>query len=33
MKELGTVKGERQAQWIVYGLADPDHALLSSFTR
>ena len=29
MKELGIVKGERQAQWIVYCLADPDHPLLS----
>jgi len=29
MKELGMVEGERQAQWIVYRLADPDHPLLA----
>jgi len=29
MKELGMIEGERQAQWIVYRLADPDHPLLS----
>lgn len=29
MKELGMVDGERQAQWMVYRLADPDHPLLS----
>ena len=28
MKELGMVEGERQAQWIVYRLADPEHPLL-----
>ena len=29
MKELGIVEGERQAQWIIYRLADPDHPLLA----
>ena len=29
MKELGMVEGERQAQWIVYRLADPDDPLLA----
>ena len=29
MKELGIVEGERQAQWIVYRLTDPDQPLLS----
>jgi ArsR family transcriptional regulator len=29
MKELGMVDGERQAQWIVYRLAEPDHPLLA----
>lgn len=29
MKELGMVEGERQAQWMVYRLADPDCALLA----
>jgi ArsR family transcriptional regulator len=29
MKELGMVEGERQAQWMVYRLADPDHPLLA----
>lgn len=29
MKELGMVEGERQAQWIVYRLADPEHPLLA----
>lgn len=28
MKELGMVEGERQAQWMVYRLAEPDHPLL-----
>lgn len=28
MKELGMVEGERQAQWIVYRLAEPDNPLL-----
>lgn len=28
MKELGMVTGERQAQWIVYRLAEPDSPLL-----
>jgi ArsR family transcriptional regulator len=28
MKELGMVKGERQAQWMVYRLAEPTHPLL-----
>ncbi len=28
MKELGIVRGERQAQWIVYRLADRDNPLL-----
>lgn len=28
MKELGMVEGERQAQWMVYRLADADHPLL-----
>jgi ArsR family transcriptional regulator len=28
MKELGMVEGERQAQWIVYRLADPEYPLL-----
>jgi ArsR family transcriptional regulator, arsenate/arsenite/antimonite-responsive transcriptional repressor len=28
MKELGMIIGERQAQWMVYRLADPDHPLL-----
>lgn len=29
MKELGIVAGERQAQWMVYRLADPTHPLLA----
>jgi ArsR family transcriptional regulator, arsenate/arsenite/antimonite-responsive transcriptional repressor len=29
MKELGMVVGSRQAQWIVYRLAEPDHPLLA----
>lgn len=29
MKELGMVEGERQAQWIVYRLADRKHPLLA----
>lgn len=29
MKELGVVEGERQAQWMVYRLADPDGELLT----
>lgn len=29
MKELGILVGERQAQWIVYRLADTDHPLLN----
>lgn len=29
MKELGMLEGERQAQWIVYRLADPEHPLLA----
>lgn len=29
MKELGIVEGERQAQWMVYRLADPEHPLLA----
>lgn len=29
MKELGMVEGERQAQWMVYRLADPEHPLLA----
>ncbi len=28
MKELGMVKGERQAQWMVYRLADAENRLL-----
>ncbi|MFP4260714.1 MAG: ArsR/SmtB family transcription factor [Opitutales bacterium] len=28
MRELGMVKGERQAQWMVYRLAEPTHPLL-----
>jgi ArsR family transcriptional regulator len=28
MKSLGMILGERQAQWIVYRLADPDHPIL-----
>jgi len=28
MKELGMVEGEREAQWMVYRLAEPDHPLL-----
>lgn len=28
MKELGMLVGERQAQWMVYRLADPEHSLL-----
>jgi len=28
MKELGMVAGERQAQWMVYRLADPENPLL-----
>lgn len=30
MKELGLVEGERQAQWMVYRLVEPDHAVLAS---
>lgn len=33
MKELGMVKDERQAQWIIYRLADPDHPLLEKNLR
>lgn len=29
MKELGMVEGTRQAQWIVYRLADPTHPILA----
>lgn len=29
MKELGMVEGERQAQWMVYRLADPENPLLA----
>lgn len=29
MKELNMVQGERQAQWIVYRLANPNHPLLA----
>lgn len=29
MKELGIVEAERQAQWMIYRLADPDHPLLA----
>jgi ArsR family transcriptional regulator len=29
MKELGIVDGERQAQWIVYRLTEPDHPLIT----
>ena len=29
MKELGMVESERQAQWMVYRLADPDCELLT----
>ena len=29
MKSLGMVEGERQAQWMVYRLAEPDHRLLA----
>lgn len=29
MKELGMIAGERQAQWIIYRLADPEEPLLS----
>ena len=29
MKKLGLVEGERQAQWMVYRLAQPDHPLLA----
>ena len=29
MKELGMVEGERQAQWMVYRLAEPDCDLLA----
>ena len=29
MKELGMVEGERQAQWIVYRLADADYPILA----
>jgi len=29
MKELGMVEGERQAQWMVYRLAEPDNPLLA----
>ena len=29
MKELGMIVGERQAQWIIYRLADPENPLLS----
>jgi len=29
MKQLGMLEGEREAQWIVYRLADPDHPLLA----
>jgi ArsR family transcriptional regulator len=28
MKELGMVAGERQAQWVIYRLADPSEPLL-----
>jgi len=30
MKELGVVEGEREAQWIIYRLVDPDHPILKS---
>ena len=29
MKELGMVEAERQAQWMIYRLADPRHPVLS----
>jgi DNA-binding transcriptional ArsR family regulator len=29
MKDLGIVEGERQAQWMIYRLAEPDHPLLT----
>jgi ArsR family transcriptional regulator, arsenate/arsenite/antimonite-responsive transcriptional repressor len=29
MKELGIVESEREAQWIIYRLAVPDHPLLA----
>jgi len=29
MKELGVLEGERQAQWMVYRLAEPDNPLLA----
>lgn len=29
MKELGMVEAERQAQWMIYRLAEPTHPLLS----
>lgn len=29
MKQLGMLEGEREAQWIVYRLADPEHPLLA----
>lgn len=29
MKDLGMVEGERQAQWIVYRLAEPENPLLT----
>ncbi len=29
MKELGLVDGERQAQWMVYRLLEPEHPLLA----
>lgn len=29
MKELGMVQGERQAQWMIYRLANPDHPLVA----
>ncbi len=33
MKEQGMVEGERQAQWMVYRLADPGHPLLAENLR
>lgn len=33
MKELGMVKGERQAQWMVYRLAEPENRLLRDNLR
>lgn len=29
MKELGMVEADRQAQWMVYRLAHPDHPILA----